>query len=206
MSRAMTADVTVNGTLLPRLGHHALNQQDMKIRISALEYTFRFTAYASTDEYLKRRRGYIEAELPAVAGYQYEWPTPSEATRTFGQWTISQPLGRGTSGHVYRASNSALRLVAMKVLIKHRRTAQSVDREIHVLRALTSAAEEVKDVEVPRVVRLKEVLCQRQGGGHGIEAFEEVALVLEPFMPLTLTSLCSMKSRYLPCCGYERLR
>lgn len=133
-----------------------------------------------------------------MVGQQHEWPTPSEGTRTFGQWTVSRPIGKGAFGHISKASNSALELVAIKVLVKHRKTAQSVDREVRTLRTLTAAANAAGDATKSKNrPAARCVPSQTQGAGTpNPEAFEKVALVLEPYMPLALASLCAMHSRY----------
>lgn len=187
-------EISVNNALLPRTmeSKHALNQHKMNIGFSNLLYTFEYTLEASSDGYIKWRREYIQG-LPAVVGPQHEWPVPTEETRTLGQWTVFGPVGRGAFGVVSKASNHRLELVAVKVLMKDEKTAKRVDQEIEILQSLSDAVKAVGGVNKARIVRLREVFSQVRPGSPDSAPFDEVVLVLEPYMPRTLFSLSSIK-------------
>lgn len=192
LKKRNTAKIYVNGNLLPSTRMtYALNQPRMNVVIDNLAYTFEYTSFADSPEYIAWLRDYIQ-HLPAVAGPQHEWPTPSEGARTFGQWTGMKPVGQGASRIVFGASNHKFELVAIKVLVKDQHTASRVNQEVEILQRLTDdAVKEAIDVKESRLVRLKEVLSQTRAGRANTGPFDEVVLVLEPYMSLTLASLCS---------------
>ena len=191
--RAMSAELAVNGLPVDRR-IHSLNQHRMSIRISSFEYVLEYSGYAASDDFKTDRRVYMTASLQVSELSTFEMPTPLSQTRTIGPWTLGEALGKGAVGRVYFASNTQNEIVAIKVVERNKKTVRSVDREIDVLRRLTSLAQE--HGEEGRIVRLKETLYPKGVAefDSGSTIFEEVALVLEPMTPGTFDHLIANDS------------
>lgn len=91
---------------------------------------------------------------------------------------------------MFLASNSKNKVAAVKIVERNPNTATSVDREVETLRELTALAENWDDSE--RTVRLLEVIGHPESHDPSSLAptpFQEVALVMVPMTPLTLSNL-----------------
>ncbi|KAI1133652.1 kinase-like domain-containing protein [Nemania abortiva] len=186
LTRSSLAEIAVNGEVVGRQ-MHVLNQHSMKIRVDSLEYEFRYTNFASTKGFLQIRKDYLATTLNASLSMTFDMPTPHKDTRTFGQWTLNNPLGKGSAGRVFLASNSKNQVVAIKVMECTSNSAGAVDKEVARCRDLTALAQKLDDGG--RLVRLKEILDPREEASSSSAAFHEVALVLEPMTPVTLDEL-----------------
>ncbi|KAI0196674.1 kinase-like domain-containing protein [Xylaria flabelliformis] len=180
--------IRVNGEVISRR-MHALNQYSMKILIDTLEYIFQYTDFASTEDFVKSRKVYLTTNLNASPYRTFDMPTPRRNLKTFGQWTVNNPLGRGSVGSVFLASNSKNEVVAVKVMQCSSKpgSAIAIDHEISTCRRLTTLAQEQGDSG--RVVKLKEVFDPREQPSSSSADPMEFALVLEPMTPLTLDQL-----------------
>jgi len=96
-------------------------------------------------------------------------PTPAGKPWVFGDWTIIQSLGQGSSGRVYSATNSKSQLVAIKFIEGSRRTAR-VQVEVQTHRQLTELAKTGNNGG--RLLQLLEVVYQN--------GTTDVALILQP--------------------------
>lgn len=104
-------------------------------------------------------------------------------------WIIAfnKELGSGTFGTVSQAVNNRSHAVALKKRVrKCHRTAQGLSQEIDTLQALTALADAHQE---PRILRLADVIYQ-----YGHEEYrncvpEDVYLVLDPFLHLTVANL-----------------
>ena len=186
ISSSSSTRVTVNGEVVRR-ELHVLNQHQMKIWINSLEYDFKYTNFASSRDYLKERKEYLSSILKAPLTASFDMPTPQRSTRTFGQWTLSDALGKGTAGRVFLASNSKNEVVAVKIMERNSKSATKINNEITRYHQLTDLAEMHNDGG--RVVRLKQVIDPREGSSSPSNSFEDVALVLEPMTPQILEDL-----------------
>lgn len=186
ITRSSLAGVAVNGEAVSRQ-MHALNQHRMNFRVGSLAYEFRYTNFASTEEFVETRKDYIVNNLNAPASMTFDMPTPHFNTKTIGQWTLNNPLGKGSAGRVFLASNSKNQVVAIKVMECTSRSARAVDNEVGRCRDLTALAQKLDDGG--RLVRLKETFDPREEASPSSAAFHEVALVLEPMTPMTLDEL-----------------
>ena len=119
-------------------------------------------------------------------------PTPRRDTRAIGQWTLGGPLGKGSAGKVFLASNSKNQVVAVKIMERNSKSAGAVDTEIARCRDLTALAHERDDNG--GIVRLKETIDPGEETSSFSTAFDDVALVLEPMTPQTLDDLVGNRS------------
>lgn len=135
---------------------------------------------ATSEIYYHRRREYIESLLNVSDPIYDLTPTPSGQSRTIGGWTLGMPLGKGASGKVYAATDSKSTLVAIKI-VEH---GSNLEERIRVLKKL--GALEKSENGHRRILRLKEIIYPSRGRQN---AFEEIALVLEPAVRATFTQL-----------------
>ena len=191
ITRSPLAGISINGKVVGRQ-QHILNQHKMKIWINSLEYDFEYKNFASSPTYLKERQEYLSNILKAPQIISFNMPTPQQATRTIGQWTLSDSLGKGTAGRVFLASNSKNEVVAVKIMEFNSRSAKSVRKEISQFQKLKALAEECDDSG--RLVRLKEMIGSTERTSLPDSAFEDVALVLEPMTPQILEYIIGKRS------------
>ncbi len=109
---------------------HTLNQHNMRIRLSSLGYIFEYTEFASTDLFFKLRGEYISRTLNGPSSTPFDMPTQRYETMTMSQWTLSSPLGKGSEGSVFLASDVRNEVVAIKVIERKARTADRINAEI----------------------------------------------------------------------------
>ena len=164
----------------------------MKVRIDSLEYIFQYTDFASSEGFMGKREEYLTTTLGAPSSVVFDMPTPRRITRTIGQWTLGDPLGKGSAGRVFLGSNSKNQAVAVKIMERTSETAVIVEKESTRCRELTALAKERDDGG--RLVRLKEIIDTREVPSSS-SAFDDVALVLEPMTPQTLADLVGDRSR-----------
>ena len=191
-SRSQLAVLTVNGEAVSQQ-LFALNQYSMKIRFDKLEYDFRYTDFTSTSHFKTERDDYLTSAIGGPITTGFDMPTPLRSTRTIGQWALLGPLGKGISGKVSLASNSKNEVVAIKVVERNSKSASNVDGEIAVYKEITALAKRWDDDEA--VVRLREVLYDKEEKFSSTSAFEDVAMVLEPMTPQTLVDLIGHGSK-----------
>lgn len=187
LSSSSLARFAVNGVHVGRREMCALNQHVMNIRLGLLEYTFRYSTFASSEAFIQQRQEYVTTKLRAPTSIDFDMPTPRLNTRTIGQWTLGHPLGRGAFGRVFLGSNSRNEVVAVKMMECNSRSKATVDAEIAVCRALTTLAR--KNDEGSRIVQLREVIDPRKEPFSSKRGFDEIGLILEPMTPSTLHSL-----------------
>lgn len=196
-------EVAVNGySVSPTDFKHYLNQHQMRVKISSLDYVFQYTDFAQTVNFRERLERYLRVLGPISGLSQYEIPTPLPDTRTIQKWTLNKALGKGGSGRVSLATDKSGNVVAIKVVTKDAKTAHAVDEEVRVLELLrhTDGSEEDK----ARVVQLEEVISL-QTAVNKANPFVEVALVLTPAMPSTLDVIIQKtQARYYACQENER--
>ena len=190
VSNSPSVELAVNGLMVKRQ-MHTLNQHKMKIRVSLLEYDFEYTHFASTDNYMENRKKYLKGSLKAIPAL-FNMPTPQLNTKTIGQWTLNKPLGKGSAGKVFLASNSKNDVVAVKVIEHTFRSAKMVDTEIAQYQALTTLAQKRDDNG--RLIHVREIIDPREELSSLGSSFNDIALILEPMVPLVLEDLIGMKS------------
>jgi hypothetical protein len=195
ITKSPHAELTVNGVLVERQ-MHTLNQNGMRIRISSLEYLFEYADFAATDEFFRSRRDYIFRKLRGPSTTPFDMPTPGHETSTMGQWTLSKPLGKGSEGRVFLASNARNEVVAIKVIERNIRTTHRVNAEIARYKEVTNLAKGGDDDDGTRLVCLKEIIYP--GGDEKLSSgspFDQVGLVMEPMTPATLDSIVKNSAR-----------
>jgi hypothetical protein len=129
--------VTVSGLDVARGTTHSLNQNPMTIRLGTLEYVFRYTDLANKQAFSQLRKRYVMQNLGISAPVFDLAPTPTGQARTFGAWTISKPLGKGTFGKVHSATDRQGRVAAIKI-VDRTKSPREVQNEIQVLQELTA--------------------------------------------------------------------
>jgi hypothetical protein len=182
-ARSLTR-ISVNGTILSDGQIHALNHYSMTISIGPMVYTLRYTNHASTATFLAERETYMREQMRLNTPVIFDMPTPSVSTKTVGQWTLSKPLGKGSSGKVFLGTNARNEAAAIKTIESNSRTSRSVAREIRVTRIITDLVKE-HDMS-DRIVHMRELIhpgTQRDELSYG---FVDYGLVLEPMAPKTL--------------------
>lgn len=202
-SRRSDVEVAVNGESVTSVEFkHYLNQHQMKIKISSLDYVFQYSAFAQTLDFQKRLDLYLRGLGPISGLLQHDIPTPLPDTRTIQKWTLNKALGKGGSGRVSLATDKSGHVVAIKVVTKDAKTAHAVDEEVRILELLrhTDGSEEEK----ARIVHLEEVISLDTAVDKA-NPFVEVALVLTPAMSSTLDSIIQKtQTRYYACQENER--
>lgn len=117
----------------------------------------------------------------------FDMPTLRQETRTMGQWTLSNPLGKGSDGRVFLASNVRNEVVVVKVIERKARTADRVNAKIARYQEVTDLA---KDDDSKRIVRLKEIIYPRgEEKFLSGSVFDQVGLFIGPMAPATLDSI-----------------
>jgi hypothetical protein len=198
LSRASSAgryQVAVNGQSVPRGKTYSLNQNPMTIRVGTLEYMFRYTNFAREEIFNRQRKQHLNRYLGISAPILELTATPTGQARTFGAWTIVNPLGKGTFGKVHSATDRQGRVAAIKV-VDQIRSRDEVQNEIQVLQELTALAE-TEDTQ-GRLLRLIEVIYSNSHERIASVPFDEVAIVLQPcvqgnFEQLTIARLGRQK-------------
>jgi serine/threonine protein kinase len=179
------AELYVDG--YPVISTVALNRSHARIRMGSLEYSFEYTDYS-------RRPAYSEAQkvfLKSIFGWETPegpimTPTPVPHAISFGEWTVSNSLGKGGSGKVSVATNTNNEIVAIKIRERNSKTESHVAHEIETLRALTLLAREFNE---SRIVMLRQVIFQHGTEEYKPPKFEDVSLVLEPVVKQTFKEL-----------------
>jgi len=185
--KSLLAELTVNGIPVGR-EMHTLNQHTMRMRLGSLEYVFQYAEFATTDLFSTQRRAYIARRLNGPSMTPFDMPTPAPEIKTMGQWSLSNPLGKGSEGRVFLASNARNEVVAVKVIERNARTVDRINGEIARYREVTDLAKD--DDNGQRIVRLKEIIYP--GGEANFSSglvFDQVGLVIEPMAPTTLDSI-----------------
>ena len=195
---AELAALTVNGKPV-NAGGHTLNQFSMNLRIGSLEYLFEYTKFARSESFEELRRRHISSTWPATIKGDFHMPIPLPQTSTIGTWTLNRPLGKGTFGRVYLASNPENEVVAIKVLLREKSNSVpqlDLETELNNLKSLTQLAKEKGDGG--RIVCLREMLSplNRETLNPEFGPFEEVGLVLEPMTPHTFEELIEEPKSY----------
>ncbi len=173
--------VTINGELVSRRPF-ALNQHSMKIAVDKLEYRLQYTDFASTSNFREQRISYLASHDKSLPNLDYEIPTPSPGQRTYGQWTLLQPIGKGSFGRVFLASNKDNKVVAMKVLERTHLTVEMVNAEVAISRQITALAQRCDDQTARRLGRARRLgptrACQRSRQHHVHQAGGDAAMAV----------------------------
>jgi serine/threonine protein kinase len=174
---------------------YAINQQSMRIRFNKLKYTFQYTDYAGTQEFKTERNTYLTGGLKAPRLVDSKMPTPLASIRTIGPWTLADPLGRGGVGRVFLTSNSKNEVVAVKIIERNSRNASAMDRELQAFQDITALAK--KHDQKMRIIRVKEVIRHKSSESSSRMPFKEIAVVIDPLTPQTLSNLMENSTKGL---------
>lgn len=191
-SRLQSVELTVNGETVQRRPF-ALNQHSMIIRFSKLEYTFQWTEYAATQDFIEDRTEYVTKDLNGPVQVDIDMPTPRPNRRTIGTWTLGDALGTGAFGKVFLGTNSLGEVAAVKMIDRTYKNHLTVDAEVETCRAVTTFAE--KFDEGGRILRVVEVLYTKDEKFSPTVVFDQVAVVLQPMATQTFTDIRGVKSR-----------
>jgi len=158
---------------------YVLNEDELPISFGTLEYTLKFTRFASTKQFPRLRDDLLRSS-GGHSRVDVEIPTPLPVTRKFGQWVVGPPLGRGGHGRVFQGTNTKDDVVALKIMaISNSRDRTSVNQEVHTNEILTDIAN--KEDDGGRILR--------QIGVIGGPDDDEIVSVHEPVAFDTLGSL-----------------
>ena len=193
VSRAITAEIAVDGIQVQRGQLYGLNQSSMTIWIGQLQYIFQYLDFASSPAFYKDHQNYMKDQLTEFTSISSITPTPTGRPRIFGGWTLGRSLGRGGFGKVYTATNSRNEIAAIKVQERVSKTAYQIGQEVRVLRSLKELSE--REDDEGRLVRLRDVIYENETGEHTSTKFEDVAFVLEPAVENDFTDLINIAAR-----------
>lgn len=190
-SRSQLAQLTVNGETVSQQPY-ALNQHCMIIRFDKLEYTFQWTDYAATKNFLQDRGNYVIKGLNGPVHVDVDMPTPLPNRRTIGRWTLGDALGMGAVGRVFLGTNSRGEVAAVKLVERMLHNSNKVDAEVQTCKEMTAFAQEFD--EEKRIVRVVEVLYTNHEKFSPTVAFDNVAIVMQPTAAYDLAQLCWAES------------
>lgn len=193
-SRSPSTQLTVNGDGITRTPYH-LNQYEMKIQFGNLEYWFKWTDFAATEDFLMARELYVDQVLglPSTTLIDVDMPTPLPSKRTIGKWTLGKALGKGTTGRVFFASDPAGNSAAIKVVERTWRNRHTVAAEIETLQEVTKLSQSSEDGEL--VLRMADVIYTNGEEFSSTTAFDNVAIVLVPITPRIFNDLIGPSSK-----------
>jgi serine/threonine protein kinase len=177
-------NVLVDGLPI-ELSARTLNKKTARIRLENVDFSFQYTPYANTLNFLVERNDFVKRMHPSTtADTLHITPTPNSANTVVGHWTISTVLGRGTYGKVYSATNQMSEVVAVKAVERTPKTAHRVQEMRAVLEKLTC---KVKEARCERIIHLRESI---PANAHQTPLdklkFELVYFVLSPAVSITL--------------------
>ncbi|KAI0453499.1 kinase-like domain-containing protein [Xylaria acuta] len=190
-SRSQSTQLTVNGESAQ--WPYALNQHSMNIRFDKLEYTFQWTDYAATEDFMKKRSKYVTSTLGGPLEVDVDLPTPLPNRRMIGRWTLGEALGAGGHGRVFFATNPLGEIAAVKMIERTSKNYGIVDAEVQVCDEVTTFAGKYDDGG--RILRVVEVLYSKDKKFSFKVAFDNIAVVLQPMTPRTLADSCGVKSK-----------
>ena len=190
-SRSQSAQLTVNGEAAQRRPY-ALNQYSMNIRLDKLEYTFQWTDYAATEDFMEERSQYVIDTLGGPSTVDVDMPTPLPNRRTMGRWTLGDALGAGGHGRVFLATHPFGEVAAIKMMERTSKNYAMVDAEVRICNEVTAFAGKPDDGG--RILRVVEVLYSKDEKFSSKAPFDNVAIVLQPMTPQTLADICGVKS------------
>ncbi|KAJ2981301.1 hypothetical protein NUW58_g6722 [Xylaria curta] len=190
-SRSQSTQLVVNGDAVKQQPY-MLNQHSMKIQLDKLEYTFQWTEYAATQNFIEERGRYVTT-LGGPAKVDVDMPTPLPNRTTIGTWTLGDPLGAGGQGRVFFATNSSGEVAAIKMMERRPDNNSTVDDEVRVCNKVTEFAK--KSDDDGRILRVLEVLYTNHEKFSSKVPFDIVAVVLQPMTPQTLANLCAAKNK-----------
>ena len=190
-SRSQLAQLRVNGEAIQRR-LFTLNQHKMKIGFGNLEYVFEYTPFAATKAYVQQRHGYTTG-LGAPQFVPFEVPTPLVYTRTMGEWTLGDPLGRGGHGKVFLATNTKNKMAAIKVVERTSKGIGEVSSKVATNAEVTELAKQWD--KGGRIMRQINVLYFSEKRPSGRTGFDEIAIILQPATPETFNNLLRTQSK-----------
>ena len=191
-SRSQSAQLVVNGDAVQRRPY-ALNQHSMNVWMDKLEYTFQWTDYAATEDFMEERSLYVTRTLGGPLEVDVDMPTPLPNRRIMGRWTMGDPLGAGGHGRVFLATNPLGEVAAIKMMERRSDNHSIVDAEVRICNEVTAFAG--KSDDGGRILRVVEVLYTKDEKFSSKTAFDNVAVVLQPMTPQTLADMCGVKSK-----------
>ncbi|KAI0548073.1 kinase-like domain-containing protein [Xylaria curta] len=193
-SRSRLAQLKVGVEEVEHKPYH-LNNTNMKISFDKLEYNFRWTDFARTDQFYENRRDYMnQFDGQSSAEAEFEMPTPLPKAITIDGWTLGRALGAGACGRVFLATNSSSDLAAIKMMERNEESYASVDREIDTIRSVTDLARRSDESE--RVMRMVDVIYPN--GKEFLSSktsFDLVYAVLRPMTTQTFYNLVLQSKR-----------
>ena len=185
--KASAPAIKVNSQVVHPAQRHTLNNNEMRVSIGQLEYTFSYTQAVRNSAYIENRKAYMEVYLGWKNKNFSRTPTPAVKKRKIKEWVLSDFLGKGASGRVWSATNANSKVVAIKIVVVKKGHQAAVNDEIANWRTLTRLARH-KKVE-DRLVHLVDAFSKP------IEEFwqppikDEFFFVLEPAALRTFDSL-----------------
>ena len=191
-SSSPSAQLIVNGDAVKRQPY-ALNQHSMNIRLDKLEYTFQWTEYAATNDFIAERNEYVISSLNGPLEVDIDMPTPLPSKRVIGKWTMGDPLGAGVNGRVFFGSSPSGKVAAIKMMERRPNNYSSIDKEVQICKKVTAFAERFDDNK--RILRVVDVVYTKDKRFSSKIAFDNVAVILQPMTPKTLSNMCGVKSK-----------
>lgn len=120
-------------------------------------------------------------------------PTPHFNKRMVGDWTLENAFGVGSQDKVFFASNRLGHAAAIKIIERTVKNHDRVDAEVQRFRDLTVFANKWNDSE--RILRMTEIIYINEERFSLTTPFDNVAIVMQPVTPETLTDWLGNRSK-----------
>ena len=165
----------------------------MVIRLDKLEYNFRWTPFAVTEDFKEDRARYVSRVIGGPTEVDIDMPTPHFNKRMVGDWTLGNALGAGSQGKVFFASNRLGHAAAIKIIERTAKNHDRVDAEVQRSRDMTAFANKWDDSE--RILRVTEIIYTNEERFSPTTPFDNVAIVMQPVTHETLTDWLGNRSK-----------
>lgn len=189
-SRSTALSITVNGQDV-QFNPYSMNQRSSVVQLGALSFTLEYTAYSQTPAFHQQRDDFVQKAHGTTLRTLRLTPSPALESKTIGGWTIAVPLGKGTSGKVFSATNNHGVIAVVKVVEKNKRTEQIIRKQIQVLQDLTLDARAARS---RHILQLEQVIPEVSVLRSSHLPFEDIHLVLQPAVPRTLDNISETES------------
>ncbi|KAF2183616.1 hypothetical protein K469DRAFT_689766 [Zopfia rhizophila CBS 207.26] len=174
-------EISINGEEVLDF-HTFVEGREAIVQFGKLKYRLEYTDYAYDPIYYDNHDKFIHDTL--------KWANRELDDLTHTPSANSTKIGRGASASVSHAVNNRSQAVALKTRIrKCRATAEALSIVIQTLTTLTALA---KAHDEPRILRLHQVIYQFGHPKYRQGVTEDVHLVLEPFMRLTVADIITL--------------
>ena len=191
-SRFKLTQLTMNDEAAHQRPYH-LNQQFMMIRLDKLEYNFRWTSFAVTKDFKEDRARYVSRVIDNFMKIDIDMSTFHFNKRMMGDWTLKNALDVDSQKKIFFASNRLDHAVIIKIIERTVKNHDRVDVKVQRSRDITAFANKWDDSE--RILRVTEIIYTNEERFSPTTLFDNVAIVMQPMTPKTLTDWLGNRSK-----------